>query len=628
MLRRPWSIAALLVCARVDLASAQSCPNAIICENLLPGDPDWVITASGGIQGYATDISINVGETISFKVRTDAPAYRLDIYRLGYYGGIGARKITTVVPSIALPRLQPPCISDSADLANCADWNASVFWQVPTTAVSGIYIGRLVRSDTSGASYIPFVIREDTSRSEVLFQTSDEAWQVRNSYHSPSPGELTGTFSLTHPASRVNYDHPFHATDAALLEEFFHTEYPTVRWLEANGLDVSYFTSVDAGRRGELILNHKMYLSAGDDEYASQAIRQNMEAAREAGVRLTFLSAALLQGRSRMDGAEPLAIHRETINDVLNHTARPSSTSRSSLVTSKKASGSSAKPQTAPVGATVQVEGNLVCPCSIWSDATLPATAEHSDSVPVEVGMKFRSDVPGFVAGVRFYKGPRNTGAHVGSLWTVDGVRLASVTFTNETPSGWQQANFARSIPIIANTTYIVSYFAPVGSYASDANFFNIGIDRPPLHALVSGSDGPNGVFVYSPTTSFPNQTFRSTNYWVDVVFSTSDPLAAPAFDTSDGTHSVALAWIASTSLGIAGYNVYRAVFSGGPYALLNTSPVTDVSYVDNMVAPGKTYYYVATTVGRDSTESTYSNEAVAAVPSGPPSTGSRRRER
>jgi hypothetical protein len=63
-----------------------------------------------------------------------------------------------------------------------------------------------------------------------------------------------------------------------------------VRWLEANGYDVSYFTGVDSDRRGELILNHKVFLSVGHDEYVSGRQRAFIEAARDAGVHLAFFS--------------------------------------------------------------------------------------------------------------------------------------------------------------------------------------------------------------------------------------------------------------------------------------------------------------------------------------------------
>ena len=161
------------------------------------------------------------------------------------------------------------------------------------------------------------------------------------------------------------------------------------------------------------------------------------------------------------------------------------------------------------------------CPCTIWTPSTVPGTANANDPRSVEVGVKFRSDVAGFVTAVRFYKGSQNTGTHTGSLWAAGGALLGRVTFTNETASGWQQATFATPIAIAANTTYVASYFAPVGRYSFNSQYFQTATDRPPLHALAT-SVSANGVFRYAGSPAFPNQTFNASNYWVDVVFTTS----------------------------------------------------------------------------------------------------------
>jgi hypothetical protein len=141
----------------------------------------------------------------------------------------------------------------------------------------------------------------------------------------------------------------------------------------------------------------------------------------------------------------------------------------------------------------------------------------------VEVGVKFKSDVNGFITGIRFYKGASNTGTHVGSLWSASGTRLASATFTGESATGWQQVNFTSRVAVTAGTVYVASYFAPVGHYAANSSYFNsAGVDRAPLHALKNGASGGNGVYRYGTTSTFPTSSFKSTNYWVDVVFASS----------------------------------------------------------------------------------------------------------
>src|SRR3954468_11118734 len=126
--------------------------NAIVAENCKPGNPstEWDVNGSGDprIQGYATDISANVGETIAFKIKSDSKAYRIDLYRLGYYGGMGARHVASTKPSVPLPQRQPECLSDAQTrLYDCGNWAVSASWRVPPDAVSGIYLARLVRED-------------------------------------------------------------------------------------------------------------------------------------------------------------------------------------------------------------------------------------------------------------------------------------------------------------------------------------------------------------------------------------------------------------------------------------------------------------------------------------------------
>jgi Domain of unknown function (DUF4082)/Bacterial Ig-like domain len=159
------------------------------------------------------------------------------------------------------------------------------------------------------------------------------------------------------------------------------------------------------------------------------------------------------------------------------------------------------------------------CPCTIWPSSATPASPAFPDNAAIEVGVKFRSDTPGFIKGLRFYKGSGNTGTHIGNLWSNSGTLLASATFTNETGTGWQEVNFAGPVPITASTTYVASYHTDTGFYAYNGGFFaTAGVDNPPLHALRDGVDGGNGVYFYG-TTRFPNASWNSANYWVDVVF-------------------------------------------------------------------------------------------------------------
>ena len=160
---------------------------------------------------------------------------------------------------------------------------------------------------------------------------------------------------------------------------------------------------------------------------------------------------------------------------------------------------------------------------SIWNSSATPANPTEPDTSPVEVGVKFSSDVSGSITGLRFYKGSSNTGTHVADLWTSSGTLLKTATFSNETASGWQQVNFSSPVAITAGTTYVASYHTNVGHYADDQNYFSSQYNSGQLHVPANG-----GVYAYGGAGSFPTQTWNASNYWVDVVFSTSSTDSTP----------------------------------------------------------------------------------------------------
>src|SRR6185295_19276881 len=133
-------------------------------------------------QGFATDISVNTGETVNFKIRTTSTNYKIDIYRLGYYGGAGARKMASLGP-FTLPQNQAvTCATNAATgLVDCGNWAVSTSWP-STGAVSGLYVAKLTRNDTGGSSHIVFIVRDDARQADAVMQTSDTTWQAYNRY--------------------------------------------------------------------------------------------------------------------------------------------------------------------------------------------------------------------------------------------------------------------------------------------------------------------------------------------------------------------------------------------------------------------------------------------------------------
>ncbi|MFJ2029971.1 DUF4082 domain-containing protein [Streptosporangium sp. NPDC087985] len=791
--------------ARSRALRADCPPTSIIClENSLPGSPpsEWDIPGAGSshINGYAAQISVNKGEVVQFKVNTSVTAYRMDIYRIGYYGGMGARKITTIRPSVSLPQIQPACLSDAATgLVDCGNWSVSASWAVPSDAVSGVYIANMIREDgVSGASQLIFIVRDDAGNSDLLFQTSDATWQAYNTYG----GNSLYVGSPAGRAFKVSYNRPV-ITRAGWPETYFYdSEYPMVRWLEANSYNVSYTSSVDTVIRGSELLKHKVFLTVGHAEYWSKEMRDNVENARNNGVNIAFFSGNDIFWKTRWensidgtntshrtlvcyketlanakidpntqwtgtwrdprfsppsDGGRPenavtgtlfrvngnvsdsiavpaaygsmrfwrntsvaslqpgqtavfpagtlgyewnespedvftpqgpvrlsettlansskilldfggtygagIATHRLTLykhtSGALvfgagtiqwswgldaNHdrgagtptdirmqqatvnlfadmrvqpatlqpglvpaTASTDTTPPTSTITSPS-SGASVEG-----GASISIEGtaadtgggvvagvevsvdggttwsqatgrtnwkfdwatnttgpvtilsravddignlqktptsrsvtvNTGCPCTIWPPDAVPAEASKNDPKRIEVGVKFRSKSPGYVSGIRFYKGSLNTGTHTGNLWSSTGVLLASATFTNETASGWQQVNFSTPVTVNANTTYVASYFTTSGFYSVTRDYFTQAYSNGLLTALADGTDGGNGVYSYGSASTFPTNTYRATNAWVDVVFSELstlwDETTVPDVPSQPDTQPVAL---------------------------------------------------------------------------------------
>ena len=288
-------------------AAAETCTgNAIVCENQLPGTPEsvWDVDGAGdaSIQGFATSMSANAGESVSFKIKTNASAYRIEIYRLGYYQGNGARKVADVTPSATLPQVQPACATDAAtEIYDCGTWGVSASWTIPAAAVSGVYIARLIRSDTGGDSHIPFIVRNDASTSQVVFQTSDSTWQAYNKYGGSNFYSGLGNGR----AYKLSYNRPFATRDGVTARDYlFSNEYPMIRFLESNGYDMSYISSLDTDIRGNSLTQHKVFLSMGHDEYWSDGQRANVENARDAGVNLAFFSGNEVYWKTRWEPSQ------------------------------------------------------------------------------------------------------------------------------------------------------------------------------------------------------------------------------------------------------------------------------------------------------------------------------------
>jgi Domain of unknown function (DUF4082) len=168
---------------------------------------------------------------------------------------------------------------------------------------------------------------------------------------------------------------------------------------------------------------------------------------------------------------------------------------------------------------------------SFWSDATTP----DPDTTPVELGVKFRSSEAGTISKIRFYRAVAIGSGYRASLWKADGTLLRqAVVIEGQSPTpGWQTVIFSPPVNIEANQTYIASYFSSIGQYPSDEGFFaDRGLTSGPLRVLRDDEEGGNGVYLYGPSGGFPVDTWRASNYWVDVAFVSSTP-ASTAIGTT-----------------------------------------------------------------------------------------------
>ncbi|TDQ05513.1 DUF4082 domain-containing protein [Labedaea rhizosphaerae] len=289
--------------------------NPIVCENSKAGSPQsdwWVDGTYGDIDGYTTQMSVQPGERLDLKVKTPSTNYQVDIYRLGYYGGNGARLQTSLSPTVSLPQTQPTCLKDSASgMTDCGNWKVSTSWQVPSTAVPGFYVANFIRNDAPGASQAYFVVRSDASHSDMVVQTSDQTWEAYNTYgNSITPGDpnnpeanslYVGNFgSSDGRAYKASYNRPYLNSGTASP---MNAEYPLIRFLERNGYDVSYLSGVDVTRNPALLKNHKVFVSSGHDEYVNATQRAGIESARAAGVNMIFMSGNEMFWKTRFENS-------------------------------------------------------------------------------------------------------------------------------------------------------------------------------------------------------------------------------------------------------------------------------------------------------------------------------------
>ncbi|HEY8546717.1 MAG TPA: N,N-dimethylformamidase beta subunit family domain-containing protein [Acidimicrobiales bacterium] len=280
----------------------------IRAENARPGNPEWRIDDGDarprGIEGFTDRVSGQAGEPVRLFVRTPAPGYQVTAYRLGHYGGAGARQVWQSPPIASVP--QPDCTVEPATrMVDCSNWAPSLTVDVGDDWVTGQYLFKLVPS-TGSASFVPYVVRDDRSRSDVLVVSDVTTLQAYNGWggHSLYGGE--GGRSTV-----VSFDRPLDTGWA--MSGILGDSYNVGVLVESMGLDVSYTTNVDQHERPELLRDHRVIVSGAHDEYYTLEMRNGLEAAREAGTNIVFLGANAVYRRIRLEPS-PLGPSRRQVN--------------------------------------------------------------------------------------------------------------------------------------------------------------------------------------------------------------------------------------------------------------------------------------------------------------------------
>ncbi|HVQ15561.1 MAG TPA: N,N-dimethylformamidase beta subunit family domain-containing protein, partial [Vicinamibacterales bacterium] len=270
----------------------------ILMENSKPGTTEWQLTnpglTSGIIEGYASLTSVNRGGQIQLFVNTGEPTYTIDIFRVGYYGGLGARRMMPTISRAGRVQIIPSP-APVTGLVEC-DWADPYVLNIPNSAdatdwMSGIYLAKLTAGVSGKQQYIIFAVRDDARFTDLIMAQSVNTYQAYNPWGGKSLyGTIAKRDDTANKATKVSFNRPYFGEQTSGVSEFFYWEAGMARWLESQGYDVSYATNVDVDRDPNLLIPHKAFLSVGHDEYWSWNMRDHVESARDSGVNLGFFS--------------------------------------------------------------------------------------------------------------------------------------------------------------------------------------------------------------------------------------------------------------------------------------------------------------------------------------------------
>jgi len=300
---------------------AAAASNPVVEENVKQGTRAWwqeqTREKATGPRGFATQMSLYPGEKLVLKIKLVAAGSKgveelasVEVYRLGYYGGLGARLHGMASLLQKGGDSQPECTYEaSSRMTDCSTWHASAEWMVPLQTTSGVFVAvPKSRIGTQGelvqGSYIPFVVRRPTPvaahqrTADILFKLSDLTWVAYNKYGGWNLYRGGASMDFSSRATKASYNRPFDNRlaypDGQHQNFLFGSEFGMLYWLEQHGYDVAYASCADIedlDEKGLLSANkYKVLASIGHDEYWTQAMRKAYEKARDAGTHLAFFS--------------------------------------------------------------------------------------------------------------------------------------------------------------------------------------------------------------------------------------------------------------------------------------------------------------------------------------------------
>jgi hypothetical protein len=294
----------------VDSPQGENPKNPVVVENARPGDA-WGLARRAKpaeLEGYAGQVSVQHGDAIDIHARSDVPhTLTWDVFRMGYYGGLGARRVASGGPVQVGPQTTPAA-DPSTGLIECA-WPTTFQVQTGSDWTSGVHLVRLTRDD-GPQRYVIVIVRADERKGVAVVQASVTTWQAYNDWGGESLYK-TSTGQTGGYAKVVSFDRPYGDPEGA--GQFLWFEYYFILWAESRGYDLTYATNLDIDRDPSLLDGQKIFLSVGHDEYWTLAQRSAVEAAIGRGVNVAFLGADALEWQIRLDASSRVGVRRREV---------------------------------------------------------------------------------------------------------------------------------------------------------------------------------------------------------------------------------------------------------------------------------------------------------------------------